>query len=120
VLVDDGLEKVAEHLFGHVEVRDDAVLQGPYRDDAVRCAAQHALGLETDALDSAGGFFDGNNGGLVENDAFTLDVHQRVGCAQIHRDFVRGKPGHQIPCGNFHQGAAKHMDTKVKGPLCCW
>ena len=34
--------------------------------------------------------------------------------AEIDRDFVRGEPGHQIQCGNFHRSAARHMAGEGK------
>src|SRR2546426_1887714 len=96
VPVDDGLQEEAQHLLGDVEVGDDAVFERPHREDAVRRAAEHALGLEPDALDLAGGFLDGDDGGLVEHDALTLDPDEGVGRPEIDGDFVRRAPAPEI------------------------
>src|ERR1700732_5120335 len=45
------LDEVAQHLLGHVEVGDDAVLQRPDRLDRAGRAAQHPLGLDADRVD---------------------------------------------------------------------
>src|SRR3954451_17762949 len=42
----DLLDEVAEHLLGHVEVGDHAVLERADRGDGAGCAAEHALGLD--------------------------------------------------------------------------
>ena len=93
VLVDDRLEEVPQHLLGDVEVGDHAVLERPHREDAVGRAAQHPLGLESDALDLAGGLLDRHDRGLVQDDALALHVDEGVGRAEIHRDLVRGEEG---------------------------
>src|SRR5207237_8634565 len=91
--VDDRLEKEAQHCSGDVEVGGDAVHERPHGEDAVRCATQHPLRLETDAFDFAGCFFDGDDGGLVEDDTFTADVDERIRGAKIYGDFIRRAPG---------------------------
>ena len=58
---------------------------------AVRRAAEHALGLEADALDPLGFAIDRDDGGLVEDDAFALHVDERVGGAEVDGDRVRGE-----------------------------
>jgi hypothetical protein len=90
MLVDDGLEEVAQHLLGHVEVGDDAVLQRPHSEDAVGRAPQHPLGLEPDALDLARGLLDRHDGGLVQHDALTPHVHEGVRRPEIDGDFIGG------------------------------
>src|SRR2546430_7016685 len=91
--VDDRLEKEAQHFLGDVEIGDDAVLERPHGEDAVRCATEHPLRLETDAFDFAGCFFDGDDGGLVQNDPFTADVDERIRGTKIYGDFIRRAPG---------------------------
>src|ERR1043166_3887303 len=101
VLLDDRLEEVAQHLLGAVEVGDHAVLEGPDRDDAVRRAPQHALRLEPDPLDLAGAALDRHDRGLVQDDPLTLDVHQRIGGAEIDGNLVRGDQVPELP-GESH------------------
>src|SRR5687768_4224006 len=50
VIVDDELQKIAQHLLGHVEVGDHAVLHRPDGDHSFRGAAEHPLRLESDPL----------------------------------------------------------------------
>src|SRR4051812_26104140 len=91
--IDDRLQKEAQHLFGDVEVGDDAVFQRPHREDAVGRAPEHALRFETDAFDFSGGFFDRDNGGLVQHDAFAANVDERISGTKIYGDFIRRAPG---------------------------
>ena len=94
--VDDRLEEKAQHLLRHVEVSDDAILQRADGEDAVGRATEHALRFEADAFDFAGGFFDCDDGGFVQHDAFAADVDESVSCAKVHGDFVR-----RAPCTHF-------------------
>ena len=99
--VDDQAEKVPQHLLGDVEVRDDAVLHRPHRQDPVRGAAEHPLGLEADPHDVPGCLIHGGDGRLVQHHAFALDQHQRVGGAEVH-GYLRGRTpastlGHLTP-----------------------
>jgi len=96
VIVDDELEEVAQHLLGHVEVGDDAVLHGTHGDDALGRPSEHALCLEADTLDLLGLAVNRDDGRLVEDDSFALDVHERVGRAQIDTDRVRGKQASRL------------------------
>src|SRR5439155_26395031 len=91
--VDDGLEEKAQHLFGHVEVGDYAVLQRADGEDAVGGAAEHALRFEADAFDLAGSFFDRDDGGFVQHDPLAANVDQRIGGTKINGEFVRRAPG---------------------------
>jgi hypothetical protein len=60
------------------EVGDDAVLHGLDGDDVAGGAAEHLLGLLADGLDLIGLGVDGDDGGLVDDDA--LAVPRRRGC----------------------------------------
>src|SRR5882762_3846576 len=91
--VDDRLEEKPEHLLGHVEVGDDAVLEGPHGENAVGGPAQHALRFESDALDLASSLLDRDDRGLVQHDALALHVDQRIGGAEIHGNLICRAPG---------------------------
>src|ERR1041385_4516656 len=91
--IDDRLEEEPEHLLGHVEVGDDAVLQRPNREHTVGRAPEHALRFEADAFDFAGSFFDRDDGRLVEHDPFAANVDECVSGTKIDGDFVRRTPG---------------------------
>ena len=90
--IDDRLEEIAQHLFGHIEVGNDAVFEGPHGEHTVRRAAEHALGLESDAFDVAGSFFDRDDGGFVQHDPFAANVDECVSGAKVYGDFIRRAP----------------------------
>jgi len=97
VAVDDRLEEEPQHLLGDVEVGDHAVLERSHREDPIGGAAQHALRLEPDPLDLAGGFLDRDDGGLVQDDPLALDVDQGVGGAEIDGNLICRAPGTELP-----------------------
>ena len=105
VVLDDEREKIPQHLLGHVEVGDDAVLHRTHGDHAVGRSAEHALRFEADALDFLGFAIDRDDRGLVEDDPLTLHVDEGVGRAEVDADCVRGKqrsrfeerPAHPVP-----------------------
>jgi hypothetical protein len=78
------LDEVTEHLLGHIEVGDDAVLERTYRDDMRRRAADHPLGFGPHREDCAGLCVDGHDRRLVEHDPTTAHVYERVRRAQVY------------------------------------
>jgi hypothetical protein len=77
------LDEVVEHLLSDFEVGDDAVLHGLDGDDVARGAAKHVLGFLADCFHFAGVLVDGDDGGLVDDDAFAGREDEGVGCAQV-------------------------------------
>ena len=77
------LDEVIEHLFGDFEVGDDAVLHGLDGHDVAGGAAQHLLGLFADGFHFTGVLVDGDDGGLVDDDALAGGEDQGVGGAEI-------------------------------------
>jgi hypothetical protein len=77
------LDEVVQHLLGDFEVGDHAVLHGLDGHDVAGRAAQHLLGLFAHGFHLAGVLVDGDDGGLVDNDALAGRVDQRVGGAEI-------------------------------------
>ena len=88
------LDEVAEHLLGDVEVGDHAVLQGANRLDVARRAADHALGLGADREDRAGERVDRDDGGLVQDDAASADVDERVRGPEVDGHVATQEPEH--------------------------
>ena len=77
------LDEVAQHLFADVEIGNDAVLQRTDRADVIRRAADHALRLGADCERPPVFHVDGDNRRLVEHDAATAYVDERVSGAQV-------------------------------------
>ena len=83
------LNEVIQHALGDLEVGDDAVLHRLDGDDVARRAAEHFLGFFADGLYLAGVFVNGDDGGLVDYDAFTLREYQGIGGAEIDGEVGR-------------------------------
>ena len=79
-------DKVGEHLLRHLEVGDNAVLQGPHRDDVARRAAEHALRRRANGHDLVSLRVYGDDRGLGEHDPLPLHEHQRVRRSKVYRD----------------------------------
>jgi len=85
-----------QHLFGHREVGNDAVLQRPDCRDVPRRAAQHVLGFQADGFDNpaaptavlAYGYY----GWLVEDDSVAAGIDKGIGRPEIDRQIVREVP----------------------------
>ena len=87
------LDEVAQHLLGHVEVGDHAVLQRPDGLDRARGAAEHALGLDADGVDLAGARVDRDDRRLAQHDAAAAHVDERVGRAEVDRHVAATEAG---------------------------
>jgi hypothetical protein len=87
-------DEVLDHRLGDFEIGDDAVAQRADRLDVAGGAAQHHLGFLADrqnlTLAALGG--EGHDRRLVQHDAPTLDVDQRVGRAEVDPHVGREKP----------------------------
>src|SRR6185503_16816815 len=64
-------DEVGQHLFGDLEIGDDAILHRFNRHDVAGRASEHFLGFAADGFDAAVDFVNRDNGGLVDHDAFT-------------------------------------------------
>src|SRR5690606_1559228 len=82
-------DEPADELLGHLEIRDDAMLQGTNRFDLLVRALVHLLGFIADSERFSAVSVQGNNAWLVEHDTPPLDVDQRVGCPEIDCDVRR-------------------------------
>jgi hypothetical protein len=87
------LDEMAEHLLGHIEIGDHAVLERADGLDVAGRPAEHALGLDTDGVHVAGALVDCNHRWLRQHDAAAPDVYQRVGGAQIHSHIAAAESG---------------------------
>ena len=99
------LDEVTEHLLGHVEVGDHAVLQRPHGLDVARRAADHPLGLGADGKDGSGKGVDRDHGGLVEHDAAATHVDERVRGSKVDRHIATKEPEYPFrPLGDRDVG----------------
>ena len=94
------LDEVPEHLLGHVEVGDDAVLQRTDRLDRPRRAAEHPLRLDADRVHLARALVDRDDRRLGEDDAAPAHVDERVRGAEV----------------DGHVAAAEACQSKRRGP----
>ena len=80
-------DEVFDHLFGRVEVGDNAFPHRADCFDAARGAAQHQLGVLADGEHLFHAILDviGDHGGFRQNNAPALDIDQRVGGAEVDR-----------------------------------
>jgi hypothetical protein len=103
----DLLDEVAQHLLGHVEVGDHAVLERPDRRDRARRAAEHPLGLDPDGVHLAGARVDRHHARLGQHDAAPAHVDERVGRAQIDGHVAAAEPG-QVAEETHRRGVPRH------------
>jgi hypothetical protein len=78
------LDKVTNHAFRNVEIRDDPIAKGPHRNYAGGRFAEHALGFRSNCQDVPRILFDGYDGGLSQHDPLTFDIHQGIGRSQVN------------------------------------
>src|SRR5215207_4522183 len=78
------LDEVAEHLLGHVKVRDHPVLEGTDRLDRPGGPAEHPLRLDADGVHLGGARVDGHYGRLREYDPAPAHVDERVGGPEVN------------------------------------
>ena len=83
------VDEVAQHLLADLEVGDHAVLQRADRLDGLGATIIRLASRPT-ATGASIVDVDGDDGGLVEDDALTVDVDQRVGGAQFTARSARG------------------------------
>src|ERR1700676_4407862 len=77
------LNKVGEHFFGNFKISDHPIFHGLDGHHVTGSAAKHVFGFAADRDDFAAGLIDGDDGGLVHDDAFAMRKDQGVRGAQI-------------------------------------
>jgi hypothetical protein len=96
-------DEVLDHLFGDIDVGDDAVAQRADRFDAVGGLAHHQLCVVADRLDPLDSVqrFDRDDRRLIEHDALAANVNNRVRGAEVDCHVLgielqkTGKEGHR-------------------------
>src|SRR4051794_15666240 len=83
------LDEVVQHLLGDFKISDDAVLHRLDSDDVAGCAAEHLLRFLANGFNFARNFVHGDDGGLVNDDAFTLREHEGVSSAEVDGEIGR-------------------------------
>ena len=108
-------DEVREHLLRRVEVGDHAVLDRPDGAEMARAAAQHLAGSGADRFDHAADGVEGDERGLVQDDALTLGVDTGVGRAEIDSEVgseVRECHGFAAQWARSIPAAAHQQSTK--------
>jgi hypothetical protein len=77
------LDEVAQHLLGHVEVCDHAVLQRADRGNRPGSPPEHALCLDADRMHLARALVDRDHARLGEHDAAAAHVDERVRGSEV-------------------------------------
>src|SRR5947208_1579701 len=83
---DDAGDEVAEHGLGGDVVGDDALAHRADDLDGAGGAAEHVARFLADGDDGVVALGDGDDGGLVDDDAAALDVDEAVGGAEVYAD----------------------------------
>src|SRR5947208_5955844 len=83
---DDAGDEVAEHGLGGDVVGDDALAHRADDLDGAGGAAEHVAGFLADGDERVVALGDGDDGGLVDDDAAALDVDEAVGGAEVYAD----------------------------------
>ena len=105
------LDEVAEHLLRDVEVGDDAVLQGTNGLDVARRAADHALGLGPDGEHGSAQGVDRDHGRLVQDDATTTHVDERVRRPEVDGHIATKEPEYPLRPLLTGRGGRRSLET---------
>ena len=79
----DAVDEVAQHLLADLEVGDDAIFEGPNRLNVARGPPDHPLGLRSYCQRPTILDVHGDHRGLVQDDAATADIDQRVRRSEV-------------------------------------
>src|SRR5207248_6479975 len=86
------LDEVLEHGLDHVEVGDDAVLEGAYGDDVAGRLAYHGFGLGSHRVGLAAiALINGHHRGLGHDDALTPHVNESICGTQVYAQVAAEK-----------------------------
>ena len=80
----DFVDEMLKHFFRHGEIGDNTVFQWANCLNIARCTSKHVLGFQahcSDILGVRGATFhaNGDYGGFIQNDAFSLYIYKCVG-----------------------------------------
>src|SRR5216684_656209 len=110
------LDEMAEHLLGHVEVGDHAVLERADRADRPRRAAEHALRLEADGVHLTRALVDRDDRRLGEHDPATSHIDKRVRRSEVDGHVAAAEAGQVIEDAHESRATlawtAKYVSTR--------
>ena len=114
------VDEMFDHLFGDVDVGDDAVAQRPDRLNIARRLAHHQLGLVANDLDAPHPVarFQRDDRGFVQDDALVADIDDGVHGPQIDGHVMRGRTE---PIKEFHMRRTPLvmlMENRGRARLC--
>ena len=84
--------KMPQHRFGNLEVRNNTIAQRADRYNIARCSAQHTLGVITDSDDLITTSFNRYDRRLSEHDAMVFNINECVGGSKVDTNIARTKP----------------------------
>jgi hypothetical protein len=85
----DAVQQDAEHAFGDFEIGDGTAPQRPLGHYVPRGPPDHLPGVGADGEDFAGARIECNDRGLVEHEALSLGVDERVGRPEVYGQIAR-------------------------------
>ena len=88
------LDEISQHPLGHVEVGDHAVLERAHRHDVARGAADHAFSLGAHRDDLPVVRIERDHRRLVQHDATSTHVDQRVRSTEVNRHITAEERQH--------------------------
>ena len=84
----DLLNEITQHFFADIEVGNHSVFQRTHGPNVAWSTSHHALGLVPDGDRLAIGNVKGNHRRLVQDNALTAHIYQRVGSTQIDSNII--------------------------------
>src|SRR3954447_18314249 len=110
----DLLDEVTEHLLGHVEVCDHAVLERADRLDGARRAAEHPLRLDTHGVKLGRARVDRDDAALGPHDSAPAHVNQRVRCSKVDGHVTTAEAGEIRE--ETHLQERRRLEKPAEGP----
>src|SRR5215210_7690991 len=86
-------DEVRKHLFGRIEVGDDAFPHGTDSDEVARRTAEHVFGFLSHGLDVTGVAVDRYHGRLINDNTASACVHKGVGGSEVDGEIGRKHAG---------------------------
>ena len=78
------LNEVTKHALRRIEICNDTIFEWTDRNNVSWCATNHAFSLEANRKDAASVLINSYDAGLVQDDASTAYIHERVCSTEVN------------------------------------